>query len=207
MSYMLDKEELDPTDEKDVHGRIAQRLRELRSQRGYTLDVLAAKSGVSRSMISLIERGAASPTAVVLNRLAAGLGVSLASLFAGIEESGPAPSPLVAHAKQAVWKDPDSGYLRRSVSPPGWPSPMQLVEVQFPAGARVAYEANAGESPLHQQVWLLAGRIDIVTGATTHTMQAGDCLAMRLDQPIVFSNPTQKTARYLVAICDATGFN
>ncbi|WP_347316806.1 helix-turn-helix domain-containing protein, partial [Ralstonia pseudosolanacearum] len=72
-----------PTADTDtgVNERIARRVRDLRAARGYTLDALAARCGVSRSMISLIERGAASPTAVVLDKLAAGLGVSLSSLF------------------------------------------------------------------------------------------------------------------------------
>src|SRR5262245_54583968 len=65
----------------DLNQRIAARVRELRAARGLSLDALAARSGVSRSMISLIERGESSATAVVLEKLAGGLEVSLASLF------------------------------------------------------------------------------------------------------------------------------
>ena len=57
----------------DINTRIAQRLRELRDARGYSLEALAERSGVSRSAISLIERGQSSPTAVVLDKLAIGL--------------------------------------------------------------------------------------------------------------------------------------
>ena len=64
-----------------LHERLAARVRELRAARGFSLDELATRSGVSRSMISLIERGESSPTAVVLDRLASGLGVMLLSLF------------------------------------------------------------------------------------------------------------------------------
>jgi transcriptional regulator with XRE-family HTH domain len=67
--------------ESDVSQRIAERVRELRVAHGFSLDTLASKSGVSRSMISLIERGESSPTAVVLEKLAASLGVTLVSLF------------------------------------------------------------------------------------------------------------------------------
>ncbi|MBE0628354.1 MAG: helix-turn-helix transcriptional regulator, partial [Burkholderia vietnamiensis] len=70
-----------PAPDAGINERIARRVRDLRTLRGYTLDTLAARSGVSRSMISLIERASASPTAVVLDKLAAGLGVSLAALF------------------------------------------------------------------------------------------------------------------------------
>ncbi|SAL05895.1 XRE family transcriptional regulator [Caballeronia calidae] len=192
----------DETAESGINERIAERVRALRAARGYTLDALATRCGVSRSMISMIERGAASPTAVVLDKLAAGLGISLASLFGGEREGAPA-EPLVRRGAQLKWRDPESGYTRRNLSPPGWPSPLQLVEVDFPAGARVAYETGGRESTMHQQVWVMSGRIDIVIGDALHSLQQGDCLAMRLDRPIIFSNPTSKAARYVLAICDA----
>ena len=70
----------------DINTRIAQRLRELRDARGYSLEALAERSGVSRSAISLIERGQSSPTAVVLDKLAIGLSVALASFFDDSED-------------------------------------------------------------------------------------------------------------------------
>ncbi|MEK6297306.1 MAG: cupin domain-containing protein, partial [Paraburkholderia tropica] len=57
----------------------------------------------------------------------------------------------------------------------------------------------------HQQVWLLEGRLNVELGDQLHALEAGDCLAMRLDQPLIFSNPASQPARYLVAICDARG--
>ncbi len=50
----------------DLNARIAERVRALRAERGLSLEALAGRSGVSRSMISLVERGETSPTAVVL---------------------------------------------------------------------------------------------------------------------------------------------
>ena len=84
-------------------------------------------------MISLIERGEASPTAVVLERLAWGLGVPLARLFDGTADQDAAPEPVARCAEQLEWRDPGSGYVRRNVSPPHWPSPIQIVQVDFPA--------------------------------------------------------------------------
>lgn len=183
----------------DINARIAERVRELRAGQGLSLDALAARSAVSRSMISLVERGEASPTAVVLEKLATGLGVALASLFEA-PRADAAPDPLVRRAQQVQWRDPESGYLRRNVSPPHWPSPLQLVEVEFPAGARVAYETGARDVSIHQQVWVLDGRIDVTVGDVHNRLDAGDCLAMRLDRPIVFANPTRRAARYVVTI-------
>ena len=200
-SIILETIEMDSSTDAGINERIARCVRDLRSTRGLTLDALAARSGVSRSMISMIERGAASPTAVVLEKLAAGLSVSMASLFGGASASAPA-QPLVRREQQAQWRDPQSGYTRRSVSPPNWPSPLQLVEVDFPAGARVAYETASRENVIHQQVWVMEGRIDVELGDQRHSLHPGDCLAMRLDQPLIFSNPGSQTARYVVAICD-----
>jgi transcriptional regulator with XRE-family HTH domain len=187
----------DEAEARDVHRRIARRVRELRAERGQSLDALAAHCGVSRSMISLIERGEASPTAVVLEKLATGLGVMLADLFA---EPGGEPVPLARRRDQSEWRDPQSGYLRRNLSPAAYPSALQLVEVEFPPGARVAYESGPRDVAIHQQIWLIAGVLQVTLGDASHELRAGDCLAMRLDRPIVFANPGRQAARYLVAI-------
>ncbi|GKT24479.1 XRE family transcriptional regulator [Acidovorax sp. SUPP3334] len=182
--------------------RLARRVRELRDARGLSLDALAARSGVSRSNISLIERGESSPTATVLDKLASGLGVALASLFDAPQAGGEAraaPSPVARVAEQPVWTDPASGYLRRNVSPTA-PSPLQLVDVVFPPGQRVAYGRADHGSEIHQQIWMIDGRMDITVDGTTWQLEAGDCLAHRLEGPIEYHNPTRRPTRYLVAL-------
>lgn len=184
----------------DINARIARRVRQLRDGAGYSLEALAERSGVSRSNISLIERGQSSPTAAVLDKLAAALGVTLASLFEDADAPPAAePSPLARVADQPLWTDPASGYVRRNVSPPAR-SPIQLVDVVFPAGQRVAYDATPRDNEVHQQVWMIDGTIELTVGETTWRLESGDCLAMQLDQPIVYRNPTRRPARYLVAL-------
>ena len=192
---------MDSTVATDLNQRIAERVRELRAGQGLSLEALASKSGVSRSMISVIERGESSATAVVLEKLAAGLGVMLASLFDAPAAAGPVSrSPMARRDEQPQWRDPASGYLRRNVSPPGVPQPMQIVEVQFPAGGRVAFETGPRDVLVHQQVWVLDGAIDVTLGTERHRLREGDCLAMQLDRPTMFHNPTRKPARYAVVI-------
>jgi transcriptional regulator with XRE-family HTH domain len=181
----------------NLSDRIAERIRTLRAARGLSLESLAVYCGVSRSMISLIERGESSPTAVLLEKLATGLDVTLASLF---DAPQPDASPISRAADQVEWRDPQSGYLRRNVSPSGFASPIQIVAVSFPAGARVAYETGARTHQVHQQVWIQEGSIEITIGKVTHRLRAGDCIAMQLDQPIIYHNPTRKMARHLVVI-------
>lgn len=180
----------------DINLLIARRIRELREAAGLSLAALAELSGVSRSTISLIERGESSPTATVLDRLSAALGITLASLF---DQPAETPSPVSRSADQVTWTDPVSGYLRRTLSPAA-NAALQLVDVHFPAGQRVAYDTATRERDVHQQVWLIDGAMEITVGAEHWTLAAGDCLAMRLDRPITFHNPLDRTARYLVAL-------
>ncbi|TAL99782.1 MAG: XRE family transcriptional regulator [Paraburkholderia sp.] len=178
---------------------IAKRVRDLRKARGYTLDELAESSGVSRSMISLIERQETSPTAVVLAKLADALDVTLAALFSD-EPGSTAAEPLARLSQQHVWKDPASGYVRRHVSPSGFTSPIELVEVTFPSGKSVAFENVMSNVVRHQQIWVLEGEMEVTLGDRTWHLQTGDCLAMVLDQPLVFRNSSRKPARYAVAL-------
>ncbi|HEY3067877.1 MAG TPA: XRE family transcriptional regulator [Methylomirabilota bacterium] len=180
----------------DINARIANRVRALRAELGMTLDALAAKSDVSRSMISLIERGESSPTAVVLEKIATGLGVPLATLF---EDSTAPDNPVSRRDDRTAWRDPQSGYVRRNISPSA-PSPIQIVEIVLPAGARVAYETGARDVNIHQQIWVREGSIEVTLGSVTYRLAEDDCLAMQLNEPTAFRNRTRKPARYIVIV-------
>lgn len=186
----------------DINGRIAARVSSLRSELGLSLEALAEKCDVSRSMLSLIERGESSPTAVVLEKIATGLGVPLASLF---EDSAAPASPLSRSRDRVPWRDPQSGYVRTNISPPNYPSPIQIVEVMLPAGAHVAYETGARDVNIQQQVWVQEGKIELTLGDQVQPLDAGDCFAMRVNQPIAFRNRTRKPARYIVVLSTSRG--
>jgi transcriptional regulator with XRE-family HTH domain len=183
----------------DIDHFLAQRVRALRKQHGLSLAQLAERSGVSRSMISLIEREETSPTAVVLNKLAGALNVSLAALFAD-DDAKAGQAPLARFAAQQLWTDPESGYMRRHLSPGSDVSPLELAEVTFPAGKTVTFENALRNVDAHQQVWMLAGEMKVTVDETVWHLFPGDCLAMALGRRIVFHNPTAAAARYLVAL-------
>ncbi len=176
---------------------IGERLKSLRAGSGLTLDQLADRSGVSRAMISRIERAEASPTAALLARLCEGLGLTLSAFFAPEE---PSSSPLSRRAQQRLWRDPMTGYLRRSVSPPGMPSPVDIVEIEFPAGARVSFPPREESRVMTQHVWLFEGMLDMVLADATHRLQPGDCLFMDIGDAFDFYNPSDKPARYAVIL-------
>lgn len=182
---------------REINARIASRVRALRAEQDMTLDALAARCDVSRSMLSLVERGEASPTAVVLDKIATGLGVPLATLF---DDSRAPAAPVSRREDRTPWRDPQSGYVRRNISPASVPSPIQIVEVSLPAGARVAYETGARDVSIHQQIWVQEGSVEVTLGRVTHRLSEDDCLAMQLDEPTAFRNRTRKPARYIVVI-------
>jgi transcriptional regulator with XRE-family HTH domain len=177
--------------------RLAARLREERQRQGLSLEVLAERSGVSRAMISKIERGESSPTAALLGKLCAGLGLSLGSLFT----QAPEPfRPLVRRADQPVWRDPGTGYLRRGVSPAGSGSPIEINEIFLPPAARVAFETPWLVRRIDQHIWLFAGELEITLGEELFRLGPGDCLHMRLDRPIRYFNPAAVEAHYAVIL-------
>lgn len=183
----------------EIDALIATRVRDLRKTRSLTLGQLAEVSGVSRSMISLIERQETSPTAAVLNKLADAFGVSLPTLFA-IDVNKPNPEPVSRRAEQALWTDPASGYVRRHLSPAGVESPIELVEVSFPPGETVVFDNPVRRRGIQQQLWVLEGAMDITLDEQTWHLATGDCMAMELGSRITFHNPAQRPARYVLAL-------
>ncbi len=149
-------------------------------------------------MLSLIEREESSPTAVVLNKIAASFGVPLAAFFADPEA---AAGPVSRARDRQTWRDPQTGYLREVLSPPGIAAPFQLVQVTLPAGATVQYEGVNRPRPYHQQIWVLEGRLEVSFDRDVHRLEQGDCLAWDVDgRPHSFSNSSRKRTRYAVII-------
>ncbi|GIL40118.1 helix-turn-helix domain-containing protein [Roseiterribacter gracilis] len=180
--------------ESQLSDLIGNRVAERRAALKLSLDDIAARTGVSRAMVSRIERGEVHASAVVLDRLCAGLGISLSELFA--RET---TSPLLRRAEQTVWTDPSTGYIRRDIAPAGTGSPVKIVEIDFPPGAEVSFERSR-HRVIDQHVWALKGEIEIESGGKHYKLSVGDCLHMRLVDRNTFRNTTSKPARYAVIL-------
>jgi len=166
-----------------------------REGRSWSLAELAERSGVSRAMISKIERGEASPTASVLGRLSGAFGLTLSTLLARAEAQ---VQRVRRFDEQPTWRDPESGYLRRSVV--ATPElPLELTEVELPAGAEVAFP-SASYTFISQVIWVIAGRLHFVEGEVEHVLAKGDSLVLGSPVDCVFRNPAKRPCRYLVAI-------
>lgn len=180
--------------QKDPVQAIAMRVKIEREARGWSLAELAERSGVSKAMISKIERCEASPTATVLGRLSGAFGLPLSVLLALAER---VQERIAPHTEQPVWTDPETGYTRRAVSPPN--SMLELIDVSLPPGVRVPYPAAAFAFQ-HQQIWVLSGRLDFQEGTALHHLSEGDCLLLGPPSDCVFFNPGKAPTRYVVAL-------
>jgi transcriptional regulator with XRE-family HTH domain len=179
---------------------LANRLRVERESRGWTLADLAARSGVSRAMISKIEHNEASPTAALLGRLSAAFGLTMSQLFARMEAQ---PGGQIARAaEQPAWQDPETGFRRRSLSPPG-PGPLELVWGELPPGAEISYPAASLTFIADQQLVVVTGELSIIQDGTVHLLGAGDCLRFGPPRDVTYHNPGAARCRYVVAVLRA----
>jgi transcriptional regulator with XRE-family HTH domain len=178
----------------DPAAQIAQRVRSERERRGWSLGDLAERSDVSKAMLSKIEREEVSATAVILARIATAFGVTLAELLAPPVKA----ERLLRAREQPRWRDPATGYLRTQIfqSPV---NPMELVEVNLPAGARVALPSSS-YTLIRQIVWLISGRLNIREGDTVSRLKPGDRLEFGPPADSEFHNPGDVACRYVVAV-------
>lgn len=179
----------------DLDARIAHRVKLERELRGWSLGELATRSGVSKAMISRIERAETSATAALLGRLSAAFGLTLSTILARAEAGS---GRLARAAAQPIWQDPETGFTRRAISP-GHAGILELVRGELPARAKVSYPA-AAYAFIHQQIWVLSGTLRFTEGRETHDLGAGDCLELGSPADCSFENPADTPCAYLVAL-------
>jgi transcriptional regulator with XRE-family HTH domain len=179
----------------DSSAKLARRVRLEREARGWSLADLAERSGVSKASISKIEREEVSPTAVILVRLAAAFDLTLAGLLLRAEgEAG----RLARAADQAIWRDPDTGYVRRQIySRPD--HPLEIVTVELPAGRQVEFPASS-YARVRQAIWVNQGELTVYEGAERQVLQPGDCLGLGPPGPVVIANQGHLPCSYVVVL-------
>lgn len=182
------------TDTSDaLDGRLALRLAHLRSERGLSLDDLAQASGISRATLSRIERGDTSPSASLLSKLCSVYGISMSRLLADVEAQTPGQIKLDA---QALWVDPESGFLRRIVSGPARDFQTELVEITLPVGAEVNYDTPTVPGT-EQHIWMCEGQLELTLEGNTYRLERGDCLRFHMRGAARFVCSGSSPARYL----------
>ncbi|MET8339928.1 helix-turn-helix domain-containing protein [Streptosporangium canum] len=161
---------------EQVEARLADRLAQLRVERGWSLEELAQRTGVSRSTLSRLERMEISPTAAMLGKLCAAYGRTMSQLLAEAESE---PPQMVRADRQVVWRDETSGFTRRLVSPPHPGLRGEIIEGVLRPGADISYDGPPVPG-LEQHIWVLEGALEVTTGGGVHEIRTGDCLRFRL---------------------------
>ncbi|MDT0177806.1 XRE family transcriptional regulator [Enterobacter sp. BRE11] len=180
--------------EDDLNARIGLKVKAERESRSWSLTDLAENSGVSRAMIHKIERGESSPTATLLARLSGAFDMSMSQLLAETEVR---TGVLVRYENQAVWQDPETGYIRRHASP--GQIPVDLVSIELPANTAVPMPAISYLSR-RQLIWVIEGKLTFIEGSTTFEMLPGDCLELGDPADCIFKNDTNDLCRYAVIV-------
>ncbi len=179
----------------DLSSRLAHRLRLERDSRGWSLAELAERSGVSKATISKIERAEVSPTAVVLVRLASAFDLTLAGLMLRAEGER---DRLSRASEQPVWRDPETGYLRKQVfNRPD--HPLEIVKVELPARQHVTLPTSS-YAHIRQAVWVQSGSLVISEAGERHVLGAGDCLGFGPPAETTFANETATPCVYVVVL-------
>lgn len=179
---------------------LATRIKRERDARGWSIAELADASGVSRAMISRIERAEASPTAALLGKLSGAFGLTVSQLMARAEADS-TPTRLVRGEERETWTDPETGYIRHALTPSGADPEMVLIEL--PAGKSVGYPASSYTVMRGQSVWVMSGQLTIREGGEDTALQSGDCLAFDMSElkDRAYINPSAtETAKYVVSL-------
>lgn len=179
-----------------LSNRLASRLSELRKSRHWSLDQLADLSGISRATLSRMEKGEVSPTAETLGRLCAAFGLPMSRLLMMVEDSF---APRVPYERQPEWHDPETGFTRRSVSPPATGLNGEVLEGHLPPNTVITYETPPQPGQEHHLI-MLDGSLTLTVDGTAHELSGGDCLRYHLSGPTRFETAATRGARYMLVL-------
>ncbi|WP_424832541.1 helix-turn-helix domain-containing protein [Ruegeria sp.] len=180
----------------NLSNRLANRLNELRKGRGWSLEQLAEYSGISRATLSRMEKGDVSPTAETLGRLCAAYGLPMSRLLMMIEDSF---DPKVPFERQPEWSDPETGFTRRSVSPPATGLNGEVMEGHLPPGTVISYDTPPKPGQEHHLI-VVDGALTLTVDGIDHDLSGGDCLRYHLSGPTRFETGPSRGARYLLVL-------
>ena len=177
--------------------RLAENLRRLRQRAGLTLDQLAARTGVSRAMISKVERAASDPTATVLGKLAAGLDVSISQMLG---DPTPRTPRLLARRNQVSFQDPVTGFARRSLSPLFEDGSLDFAFTTLPAGQSVSFAPH--HHGVEEYIAVHEGSLVVVVGEERFVLASGDTLFYPGDRPHEYRNESDEPVGFYIVIDD-----
>lgn len=159
------------TDNSDaILTRLPARLKSARTGQGLSLDAVAKLSGVSRSMVSQIERGESSPTIATLWNLTRALQVDFAGLLEGAKT--PTQIEVLRATDVPTINNLGSGCRIRILSPPEEAGKHEVYELLIDDGGVLDSQPHARGAREHLTV--LEGSVELCSGDATSTVHAGD---------------------------------
>ncbi|MBQ0931345.1 helix-turn-helix transcriptional regulator [Ideonella sp. 4Y16] len=178
--------------------RVGQALAQLRHARKLSLDDLSRQAGVSKSMLSQIERNQANPTVAVVWRLANALGVPLTDLLTpGDAPEPPSIAAVPAHAVPTL-RSPDGQCELRILGPIELAGQFEWYELTIQPGGMLASEPHEPGSREHLSV--LSGQVEVHAGEARQRLAPGETARYAVDQPHALRNPGRGEARALLVV-------
>lgn len=178
----------------EVTAAIARNLRGLRTRRGFTLDALAARSGVSRGMLIQIEQARTNPSIATMVRVSDALGVSVARLV----EADTTPAIRVVRGTQAVrlWEGTpgSSGTLLVGTEPPV----AELWDWRIAPGD--AYDGEPHQPGTRELLYVLDGELTLTLGTERVSAAAGDVVSFTAEHDHRYANEADAPLRFLLAV-------
>ena len=176
--------------------RLGARVKELRRRRGFTLEDLAQCTGVSRAMISKVERGEKNPTLVVAAKVAEGLGVTISELL-GVEKRR--EIVVIPRERRMTMRDPETGFERQLLSPTFGGRGVEFVRNVVP------HSSTSMEFPPHRRgveeyVVVEKGRLRAFIGGGEYLLEAGDALYFEADVSHRFDNAGDGECSYYLVV-------
>ena len=175
--------------------QLSAHLKQLRNQRGLTLNELAKASGVSRATLSRIEKAEASPTAETLGALSSAYRLPISALLSPLDNVF---EPIIRREAQSLWQDDAHGFQRRLVSPPAANLSVEIIEGNLSPHQIISYDGPSMPGHEHHLV-MLEGELLLTVDNQQYQLKSGDCIRYKLYGASQYQTQTSP-ARYLLAL-------
>jgi transcriptional regulator with XRE-family HTH domain len=181
----------------DIVSEMGARVREFRAKSNLSLSELADQSGVSRAMLSKVERGEKSPTLAIIWRISIGLGISISELMGAAPDASEVA--LIPFSQRMVFIDPESGFERHVLSPQHIDRPVEFVLHKIPPGKSSGVLSNY-KVPTEKYLVVVAGTLTVQIGENRHTIKRGDSFYFEIKEAYKLVNEGATACEYYMVI-------
>lgn len=176
---------------------VGSRVKRLRTQAGLTLEEFASQSGVSRAMLSKVERGEKSPTLAIIVRIAKGLNVSMSALMGA--EPDPAQVSVIRKANRLAFRDAETGFERHNLSPTHLDNDLEFLLHRIPPGESSG-ELPPYKVPTEKYLVVHEGQLTVQTGEANYVLETGDSFYFDVRDSYRFINAGRTPCAYYLVI-------